>query len=65
MHCNDVQGLMTELKFLYKSENQRLFIDSSKTSLKAVLLSNGNELPSIPVVYGVSLKKPTKIFKHY
>jgi hypothetical protein len=29
----------------------RLFIDSSKTSLKAFLLNNGNVLPSIPVCH--------------
>ena len=31
----------------------RLFIDSSKFSLKAVLLHNGNTLPSIPVGHSV------------
>ena len=31
----------------------RLFIDSSKLSLKAVLLHNGNTLPSIPVGHSV------------
>jgi len=31
----------------------RLFIDSSKVSLKAVLLRNGNALPSIPVGHSV------------
>ena len=38
-------------------EQWRLFIDASKTSLKAVLLYNGNKLPSIPVAYAPSTKK--------
>lgn len=48
---------MTELKIPYVSENWRLFIDSSKTSLKAVLLNNGNDLPSVPVAYATSMKE--------
>jgi hypothetical protein len=35
----------------------RLFIDSSATSLKAVLLHNGNEFPSIPVGHSTQLKE--------
>ena len=35
----------------------RLFIESSKTSLKAVLLHNGNEKPSIPLAHAVGLKE--------
>ncbi len=47
----------TLLKIPYVSENWRLFIDSSKTSLKAVLLNNGNDLPSVPVAYATSMKE--------
>ncbi|GBM10817.1 hypothetical protein AVEN_189-1 [Araneus ventricosus] len=32
-------------------------IDSSKTSLKVVLLANGNDLPSISVAYSADMKK--------
>ena len=35
----------------------RLFVDSSKLSLKAVLLHNGNTLPSIPVGHLVHNKE--------
>ena len=35
----------------------RLFIDSSKFSLKAVLLHNGNTLPSVPVGHSVHNKE--------
>jgi len=38
----------------------RLFIDSSKLSLKAVLLHNGNQHPSIPVGHGVHMKHQIK-----
>jgi hypothetical protein len=34
-----------------------LFLDSSKWSLKAVLLHNGNMLPSIPVGHAVNMKE--------
>jgi len=40
----------------------RLFIGSSKTSLKAVLLYNGNVKPSIPVGYSI-LRKETYTMK--
>lgn len=42
----------------------RLFIDSSKTSLKVVLLHNGYTYPSIPVGYAVSLKETYENIKH-
>lgn len=35
----------------------RLFIDSSKRSVKGVLLNNGNVLPSIPVADSVIFKE--------
>ena len=38
-------------------EKWRLFIDSPKTSLKVVLLANGNELPSVPVAYCVNMRE--------
>ena len=40
-----------------RPEQWRLFIDASKTSLKAVLLHNGNKLPSIPVAHAPSTKE--------
>lgn len=55
--CCDVNGLMTALNVEHKPQNWRLFIDSSKLSLKAVLLHNGNSLPSIPVGHAVHMKE--------
>jgi len=33
-----------------------LFIDSSKVSLKVVLLHNGNRFPSVPLAYAANMK---------
>ena len=49
---------MSELGCEHNHADWRLFIDSSKTSLKAVLLHNGNTKPSIPVGYSI-LRKET------
>jgi len=38
----------------------RLFIDSSKVSLKVVLLHNGNRFPSIPLAHAANMKKVMK-----
>jgi len=47
--CTDIDGLTQTLNINHNPLDWRLFIDSSKLSLKAVLLRNGNNLPSIPV----------------
>jgi len=54
--CNDIDGLMQTLSINHNSLDLRLFIDSSKLSLKAVLLHNDNTLPSIPVGHSVHNK---------
>ncbi len=56
-YCTDIDGLMTELEFEHKVEEWRLFIDASNASLKAVLLHNGNQMPSIPIAHTVSMKE--------
>ena len=55
--CNDISGLMQEIGRSYDPSEWRLFIDSIKTSLKAVLLHNGNEKPSIPVAHVTGLNE--------
>lgn len=42
---------------LCKSEEYKLFINSWKTSLKAVLLHNDNNLRSNPIVHVVHMKE--------
>ena len=55
--CTDVNGLMLELGCRHFPDQWRLFIDSSKASLKAVLLHNGNEKPSVPIAHAVGMKE--------
>ena len=50
VYCHNVAGLIEDLKIQYANEEWRLFIGSSKTSLKAVLLHNGNTLSSVPLL---------------
>jgi len=45
------------LNMSHCSDEWRPFIDSSKVSLKAVLLHNGNVLTSIPVAYAFGIKE--------
>mgnify|MGYP003623728426 FL=1 len=55
--CNDVDGLMVAMGMKHVPDEWRLFIDSSKLSLKVVLLHNGNKLPSIPIGHAVHMKE--------
>ena len=55
--CKDIDGLMFAMHMRHSPEQWRLFIDASKTSLKAVLVHNGNKLPSNSVAYAPSLKE--------
>jgi hypothetical protein len=55
--CNDIDGLMETLNISHNPLDWRLFTDSSKLSLKAVLLQNGNTLPSIPVGHSMHNKE--------
>ena len=57
MFCYDVGDLMNSLGIKYDPQEWRLFIDSSKLSLKAVLLHNGNQHPSIPVGHVVHMNE--------
>ena len=56
-YCKDIDGLMDAMHMRHSCEQWQLFIDVSKTSLKAVLLHNGNKLPSISVAYTPSTKE--------
>lgn len=54
--CNDACVLMGELQLAHRSEQWRLFIDSSKVSLKTVLLHDGKERSAIPLAHAVHTK---------
>jgi len=58
-YCKDVKKLFTLLNPLqtYEPLEWRLFIDASKSGLKAALVHIGNKYPSIPVGYSRELKE--------
>ncbi|UYV62448.1 hypothetical protein LAZ67_2000628 [Cordylochernes scorpioides] len=55
--CNDVVSLMEALGHDHDTEEWRLFIDSSKISMKAVLLHNENKFPSVPIAHASNMKE--------
>ena len=56
--CASAKGLLLELGIRqYHACEWRLFTDSSKQSLKCVLLCNGNTLGSIPIAHSVHAKE--------
>ena len=57
LYCHDVGAVLVALGHSHVPNEWRLFIDASKSSLKAALLHNGNQYPSIPVAYSVSMKE--------
>jgi len=56
-YCMNIDNLMLELGYSHDSAEWRLFIDSSKASLKAVLIHNGNIRPSVPIFHAVDMKE--------
>ncbi|XP_073525095.1 uncharacterized protein [Phyllobates terribilis] len=56
----DVPGLMEKCNIEYNVSEWRLFIDSSKKSLKGVLLHNGSKYASVSVGHSVHLKESCK-----
>lgn len=62
--CNDVDGLMESLGMQHRPEEWRLFIDSSKLSLKAVLLHITNKEQSVPVGHAVHMKETYENMEH-
>ncbi|GFU38635.1 uncharacterized protein TNCV_2868211 [Trichonephila clavipes] len=56
--CNDAGGLLQQMGLKkFQPSDWRLFIDSSKRSLKCILLNNGNKYGFIPIAYSVTLKE--------
>ena len=56
-YCCDLTSLFEKLGEDHIASEWRLFLDSSKRILKAVLLHNGNVKPSIPIAHSVQLKE--------
>ena len=54
---DNIEGLIITIRTSYIPLEWRLFIDSSKRSMKCVLLRNGNKLPFIPIGHSIQMKK--------
>ena len=57
MFWNDECFVMEVLGHEFKPDQWCLFTDSSKVSLKAVLLCNGNRFPSVPLAHAANMKE--------
>jgi hypothetical protein len=57
VYFNNIFGVMDVLDHEHKTSQWRLFFDSSKTSLKAVLLHSGNKFSSVPLAYATNKKE--------
>ena len=58
VYCSDPEQVLLLLGVVhYNASNWRLFIDSSKRSLKCVLLHNTNAYASIPIGHSTTLKE--------
>lgn len=53
----DIPSYFKWIGLNYDPKEWRLFIDSSKSGLKAVLLNNKNEFPSVPLLHSKVLKE--------
>ena len=56
-YCHDIEELFQTLGIVHIVNKWRLFIDSSKRSLKAVLLHIGNKKPSISIAHSSQVKE--------
>ena len=55
MFCKDVCSVMEVLVHEYNPDQWHLFIDSSKVSLKLVLLHNRNRFLSVPLAHAANM----------
>ena len=63
VYCCDINGLVLYMGMDYNAAEWRMFVDSSKRSLKAVLLYNGNTVASLPIAHSVTLKETYETLK--
>jgi hypothetical protein len=57
MFCNNVCSIMEVPGHEYNPDQWCLFTDSSKVSLKVVLLHNGNSCTSVPLAHAANMKE--------
>ena len=55
--CNDICSVMEVLGHEYNPDQWRLFLTSSKMSLKVCLLHNGNRFPFVPLAVAADKKE--------
>jgi hypothetical protein len=59
--CNDIGNLLKKIGLSeYNPSEWRLFINSSKRSLKCVLLNNGNKFDSVPIGHSTRMREEYK-----
>ena len=64
VYCHNISGLLQELGMpVYHPNDWRLFLDSSKHSLKCVLLHNGNVCAAVPIGHSVYLREENNEIK--
>jgi len=61
--CSDVRSIVEILGHEFYPDQWRLFIDSSKVSLKMVLLHSGNRFPSVPLAHAANMKETHESMK--
>jgi DNA gyrase/topoisomerase IV subunit B len=62
-YCKNIHEWVEELQLEHTSGQWMHFTDSSKVSLKAVLLHNGNKFHSIPMARAVHVKEMMRTFR--
>lgn len=63
VYCKDIERLFFNLNHPYRDCDWRFFLDSSKTSLKGVLVHIGNVFPSVPLLYHTQTEENTESIK--
>jgi len=61
--CNGICSIMEVLGHEFNPDQWRLFTDSSKVSLKLVLLHNRDRFPSFPLAHAVNMKESYESIK--
>jgi hypothetical protein len=61
--CNYVCSVVEVLGHEFNPDQWRLFIESSKVSLKVVLLHNRNKFPSVPLAHAANMKESYESMK--
>ena len=65
MYCADITQLLLKIGVpQYELKDWRLIIDSSKRSLKCVLLHNGNQFAAVPIAHSTTLKEKYEAVKY-